>query len=317
MCIAEALLRIPDDATADRLIAEQLATGDWSSHAGRSESLFVNASTWGLMLTGGMLELDPDIKTRCRGMDPPVQAQGGRAAGAARGAPRDAHHRRRVRGRPQHRGGAWRAARASPRWRLCSFDMLGEGARTMADAERYLASYEHAIDVIGAPVAGRPAHRALEHLDQIVGLGAALYAAAARARDGAPGAQGARTRPARGEARHPAHHRCRRGRPAGSVARCDRGAGARRRDARLAGPGARRAGVFANARWMSSSGWLRPRGRMRQAHDGSAGQGRLLGQRDQARTRARTRRAIRSTPARSPPTFRTSRVRAGCSGMPM
>src|SRR6267154_1526261 len=47
MCIAEALLRIPDDATADRLIAEQLATGDWSSHAGQSESLFVNASTWG------------------------------------------------------------------------------------------------------------------------------------------------------------------------------------------------------------------------------------------------------------------------------
>ena len=49
MCIAEALLRIPDDATADRLIAEQLAGGDWSAHAGRSESLFVNASTWGLM----------------------------------------------------------------------------------------------------------------------------------------------------------------------------------------------------------------------------------------------------------------------------
>ena len=47
MCIAEALLRIPDDATADRLIAEKLATGDWSAHAGRSESLFVNASTWG------------------------------------------------------------------------------------------------------------------------------------------------------------------------------------------------------------------------------------------------------------------------------
>jgi len=67
MCIAEALLRIPDDATADRLIAEKLATGDWSSHAGRSESLFVNASTWGLMLTGGILELDPSIKTDTTG----------------------------------------------------------------------------------------------------------------------------------------------------------------------------------------------------------------------------------------------------------
>src|SRR6202451_4150446 len=67
MCIAEALLRIPDDATADRLIAEQLATGDWAAHAGRSESLFVNASTWGLMLTGGILELDPAIKNDATG----------------------------------------------------------------------------------------------------------------------------------------------------------------------------------------------------------------------------------------------------------
>ena len=67
MCIAEALLRIPDDATADRLIAEQLANGDWSSHSGKSESLFVNASTWGLMLTGGLLELDPTIKADAAG----------------------------------------------------------------------------------------------------------------------------------------------------------------------------------------------------------------------------------------------------------
>src|SRR5580693_4322105 len=67
MCIAEALLRIPDDATADRLIAEQLSSGNWSSHAGRSESLFVNASTWGLMLTGAFLELDPAIQTDTTG----------------------------------------------------------------------------------------------------------------------------------------------------------------------------------------------------------------------------------------------------------
>ena len=67
MCIAEALLRIPDDVTADRLIAEKLATGDWSAHSGQSESLFVNASTWGLMLTGGILDLDPSIKTDATG----------------------------------------------------------------------------------------------------------------------------------------------------------------------------------------------------------------------------------------------------------
>src|SRR3982074_200299 len=67
MCIAEALLRIPDDATADRLIAEKLATGDWSSHAGKSEALFVNASPWGRMLAGGILELDPAIKADAAG----------------------------------------------------------------------------------------------------------------------------------------------------------------------------------------------------------------------------------------------------------
>ncbi len=67
MCIAEALLRIPDDVTADRLIAEKLSSGDWSAHSGQSESLFVNASTWGLMLTGGILDLDPSIKTDATG----------------------------------------------------------------------------------------------------------------------------------------------------------------------------------------------------------------------------------------------------------
>ena len=51
MCLAEALLRIPDDETADRLIADKLKAGDWASHLGDSQSLFVNASTWGLMLT--------------------------------------------------------------------------------------------------------------------------------------------------------------------------------------------------------------------------------------------------------------------------
>src|SRR5213078_4759832 len=49
MCLAEALLRTPDEETRDKLIAEKIASADWASHLGRSESLFVNASTWGLM----------------------------------------------------------------------------------------------------------------------------------------------------------------------------------------------------------------------------------------------------------------------------
>src|ERR1700676_512214 len=159
MCIAEALLRIPDDATADRLIAEKLATGDWSSHAGKSESLFVNASTWGLMLTGGILELDPTIKTDTAGWmrkftrkagEPLVRLAVRRAMRIIGG--------EFVVGRSIEEALA-RSAR-EPEVALCSFDMLGEGARTQRDAQRYLASYEHAIDVIGAAAAGRPAEEA-------------------------------------------------------------------------------------------------------------------------------------------------------------
>ena len=58
MCIAEALLRIPDADTADRLIADKLTSARWQDHLGTSDSLFVNASTWGLMLTGRLLQLD-------------------------------------------------------------------------------------------------------------------------------------------------------------------------------------------------------------------------------------------------------------------
>ena len=159
MCIAEALLRIPDDATADRLIAEKLATGDWSSHAGKSESLFVNASTWGLMLTGGLLELDPTIKTDTAGWmrkftrkagEPLVRLAVRRAMRIIGG--------EFVVGRSIEEALA-RSAR-EPEVALCSFDMLGEGARTQLDAQRYLESYEHAIDVIGAAAAGRPPHEA-------------------------------------------------------------------------------------------------------------------------------------------------------------
>ena len=159
MCIAEALLRIPDDATADRLIAEQLATGDWSAHSGKSESLFVNASTWGLMLTGGILELDPTIKSDAAGWIKKLTRKAGEPL-----------VRLAVRRAMRIIGGEFvvgrtieealdRSAREAD-VALCSFDMLGEGARTGQDAERYLRSYEHAIDVIGAAVRGRPPHEA-------------------------------------------------------------------------------------------------------------------------------------------------------------
>jgi RHH-type proline utilization regulon transcriptional repressor/proline dehydrogenase/delta 1-pyrroline-5-carboxylate dehydrogenase len=157
MCIAEALLRIPDDATADRLISEKLSSGDWSSHAGRSESLFVNASTWGLMLTGGILELDPSIKTDAAGWMRKLTRKAGEPL-----------VRLAVRRAMRIIGGEFVVGRSieealarsarEPELRLCSFDMLGEGARTRQDAARYLKSYEHAIDVIGSTARGRAVH---------------------------------------------------------------------------------------------------------------------------------------------------------------
>jgi RHH-type proline utilization regulon transcriptional repressor/proline dehydrogenase/delta 1-pyrroline-5-carboxylate dehydrogenase len=159
MCIAEALLRIPDDATADRLIAEKLATGNWGSHSGRSESLFVNASTWGLMLTGGILDLDPVIKEDATGWLRKLTRKAGEPL-----------VRLAVRRAMRIIGGEFvvgrsieealeRSAREADLG-LCSFDMLGEGARTRHDAERYYQSYVHAIGVIGAAAAGRPPHQA-------------------------------------------------------------------------------------------------------------------------------------------------------------
>ena len=62
MCLAEALLRTPDEATRDALIAEKIGSADWSAHVGRSDSVFVNAGTWGLMLTGRLVEPDEGAK---------------------------------------------------------------------------------------------------------------------------------------------------------------------------------------------------------------------------------------------------------------
>src|SRR5690606_39765174 len=58
MCVAEALLRIPDQETADKLIRDKLGDADWEKHLGQSESVLVNASTWGLMLTGRLVNLN-------------------------------------------------------------------------------------------------------------------------------------------------------------------------------------------------------------------------------------------------------------------
>jgi RHH-type proline utilization regulon transcriptional repressor/proline dehydrogenase/delta 1-pyrroline-5-carboxylate dehydrogenase len=148
MCLAEALLRIPDAETADRLIRDKLAPGDWTRHLGHSESLFVNASTWGLMLTGRFIRLDLDPEgdigawfgRLVQRLGEPVVRQALMQAMRVLG-------RHFVLGQTIEQ--AMRRAREAERegYRY-SYDMLGEAARTTPDAERYHAAYRHAIGAI-------------------------------------------------------------------------------------------------------------------------------------------------------------------------
>jgi RHH-type proline utilization regulon transcriptional repressor/proline dehydrogenase/delta 1-pyrroline-5-carboxylate dehydrogenase len=155
MCLAEALLRIPDNDTAEKLIADKLGSAEWQRHLGRSDSLFVNASTWGLMLTGRLVRISPETSRNFRSA---LNRMVGRSSEpvirmAIRQAMRMMGHQF-VMG--QTIGDALKASssRAGREWRH-SFDMLGEAALTEADARRYLDTYRRAIDAIGSH-AGAP-----------------------------------------------------------------------------------------------------------------------------------------------------------------
>ncbi|HEY8873980.1 MAG TPA: proline dehydrogenase family protein, partial [Stellaceae bacterium] len=157
MCLAEALLRIPDADTVDRLIRDKIGSADWQRHLGHSASIFVNASTWALMLTGRLLHPDS------------VRPGGGDLAGVL--------HRFAARaGEPVWRPAVTAAMRilagqfimgrtiedalaraqgAERHGYRHSYDMLGEAARTMPDAGRYRVAYQRAIAAIGAAASGR------------------------------------------------------------------------------------------------------------------------------------------------------------------
>jgi RHH-type proline utilization regulon transcriptional repressor/proline dehydrogenase/delta 1-pyrroline-5-carboxylate dehydrogenase len=149
MCLAEALLRIPDADTADKLIAEKIGSGQWEKHLGRSDSLFVNASTFGLMLTGKVVRLGRDrgsgpgavLKRLVSRSGEPVIRQALRRAMRVLG---DSF----VLGRTIEEALA-RAAPLEAKGYRFSFDMLGERARTETDAERYFGRYMAAIDAVG------------------------------------------------------------------------------------------------------------------------------------------------------------------------
>ena len=150
MCVAEALLRIPDSATADRLIRDKLSRGDWQKHLGQSPSLLVNASTWGLMLTGKLTQIDNDSARDPASWYERVVARAGEPV--VRIAIRQAMKlmaEQFVMGRNIAEALARSRSGDNARFRH-SFDMLGESALTSADAQRYHASYADAIGAIGA-----------------------------------------------------------------------------------------------------------------------------------------------------------------------
>ena len=151
MCLAEALLRIPDEETADRLIRDKIGGAAWAEHLGRSNSLFVNASTWGLMLTGKLVRL--------RELEPADtwEALQGLIARASEPVVRRALlHAMRILGRKFVMGRTIDEAlgRAKEAGVVASFDMLGEAAHTAKDAERYFVAYEAAITALGKDTAG-------------------------------------------------------------------------------------------------------------------------------------------------------------------
>ena len=154
MCLAEALLRIPDATTADLLIEEKLRQGRWEEHLGGASSLFVNASTWGVMLAGRLLRLDDEATRDLSGYMARLVARTGEPV--VREALR---HAMRVLGRQFVMGrdideALQRAVSDEHRAYRHSYDMLGEAALTAADAQRYFSSYYDALEAVGAAAQG-------------------------------------------------------------------------------------------------------------------------------------------------------------------
>ncbi|WP_291216182.1 bifunctional proline dehydrogenase/L-glutamate gamma-semialdehyde dehydrogenase PutA [Dokdonella sp.] len=150
MCVAEALLRIPDKTTADKLIRDKLGEADWKKHLGGSESVLVNASTWGLMLTGRLVNLAEDTRRDFAGGFKRLIGRAGEPMIrlAVRQAMRIMGHQF-VMGRNIGEALDRSAQKGYSDYRY-SYDMLGEAALTQPDAERYHRAYKDAIIALGA-----------------------------------------------------------------------------------------------------------------------------------------------------------------------
>jgi RHH-type transcriptional regulator, proline utilization regulon repressor / proline dehydrogenase / delta 1-pyrroline-5-carboxylate dehydrogenase len=152
MCLAEALLRIPDTETIDRLIRDKIGHSEWETRLGASHSLFVNAATWGLLLTGRIVNLENDEKTWSGVLKRLVARSGEPVIRQAVLASMRILGKQFVMGRNIEEAIDRSRAAVAKGYRH-SFDMLGEAARTMDDAQRYRASYAAAITAIGRAAA--------------------------------------------------------------------------------------------------------------------------------------------------------------------
>nr|WP_201764253.1 trifunctional transcriptional regulator/proline dehydrogenase/L-glutamate gamma-semialdehyde dehydrogenase [Providencia sneebia] len=153
MCLAEALLRIPDKATRDALIRDKISTGNWQSHLGQSSSMFVNAATWGLLFTGKLVSTHNEAKLSSslnrilsksgeplvrKGVDMAMRLMGEQFVTGETIAQALANARK-----LEDKGFRY------------SYDMLGEAALTEKDAQDYMVSYQQAIHAIGKASNGR------------------------------------------------------------------------------------------------------------------------------------------------------------------
>jgi RHH-type proline utilization regulon transcriptional repressor/proline dehydrogenase/delta 1-pyrroline-5-carboxylate dehydrogenase len=153
MCLAEALLRVPDKRTQDKLISDKLSKGQWSSHLGNSDSLFVNASSWGLLLTGGLVNYANQknkfgiLKQTLGKVGEPVIRKAMNIAMKVMG-------QQFVMGETIE-DAVKRAEEKERKGYVYSYDMLGEGARTQKDADDYFDAYAQAIKTIGKAAKGK------------------------------------------------------------------------------------------------------------------------------------------------------------------
>ncbi|MEF3047002.1 bifunctional proline dehydrogenase/L-glutamate gamma-semialdehyde dehydrogenase PutA [Pseudotabrizicola sp. L79] len=151
MCLAEALLRVPDAETMDALIEDKIAPSDWGRHLGHSASSLVNASTWALMLTGKVLdEREPGVVGHLRAA---VKRLGEPVIRTAVSRAMKEMGRQFVLGETIEKA-MTRASELEAKGYTYSYDMLGEAARTEADARRYHLSYSKAITAIAAAAKG-------------------------------------------------------------------------------------------------------------------------------------------------------------------